>query len=251
MFSSAANRSASAFASCEHPRERSRVEMTLVEQLLGRLDHRGDDSRLRDDAARGADGAAADLARDVTDRQRELRRACERVAPLVHRRRAGVRRLAPPGDARALDAERPEHDPERQVHRLQHRALLDVELEIGGCAFELRPRIERAVEVDAVLAQRVGQRDPIAVGERTQLVLVAHRAGGRATSRRASGRSALPPRRPSSRAAPSPAACLPRRSGAAPRRRATTFRQPSSQPPFGTESRCPPITSARRTRRAA
>ena len=66
-------------------------------------------------------------------------------------------------DARALDAERAEHDAERQVERLQHRALLDVQLEVGGGVLELRPRLERAVEVDAVLAQRVGQRDAVAI----------------------------------------------------------------------------------------
>ena len=119
--------------------------------------------------------------------ERELRRAGERVAALVHRRRAGVRGLAAPRDARALDAERAEHDAEREVQRLEHRALLDVQLEVGGRVRELRARLERAVEVDAVLAQRVGQRDPVAVGQLSQLVLVAHRARRR---RRAEERAA-------------------------------------------------------------
>ena len=70
--------------------------------------------------------------RDRPDLERELRRAGERVAALVHRRRAGVRRLAAPRDEVALDAERAEHDAERQVERLEHRALLDVQLEIRG-----------------------------------------------------------------------------------------------------------------------
>ena len=39
-----------------------------------------------------------DLARDVADLERELRRAGERVAAHVHRRRAGVRGLAAPGE---------------------------------------------------------------------------------------------------------------------------------------------------------
>ena len=52
----------------------------------------------------------------------------------------------------ALDSERAEDDPERKVHRLEHRPLLDVELEVGGGALELRTRLERAVELDAVLA---------------------------------------------------------------------------------------------------
>ena len=36
---------------------------------------------------------------------------------------------------------------------------------------------ERAVEVDAVLAQRIRKGDPVAIRERPQLVLVGHRAG--------------------------------------------------------------------------
>ena len=50
---------------------------------------------------------------------------------------------------------------EREAHRLEHRALLDVQLEVGGGALELRPGLERPVEIDAVLAQRVGQRDAV------------------------------------------------------------------------------------------
>ncbi len=62
-------------------------------------------------------------------------------------------RLAVPRDARALDPERPEHDAEREIERLEHRALLDMELEVGAGAGELRARLERAVELDAVLPQ--------------------------------------------------------------------------------------------------
>ena len=153
--------------------------MALVEQALGGLDDGGDDARLRDDAAHRADGAAADALRDLADLELELRGAGERVAALVHRRRAGVRRLAAERDLVALDAERAEDDAERQVERLEHRALLDVELEVRGRVLELRPRLERAVEVDAVLAERVRQRDPVGVAPLAQLVLIAHRAGGR------------------------------------------------------------------------
>ena len=45
MFSSAANRSARLARHREHARERVRVEVALVEQLLGGLDDRGDDAR--------------------------------------------------------------------------------------------------------------------------------------------------------------------------------------------------------------
>jgi hypothetical protein len=95
--------------------------------------------------------------------------------------------LAAPRHARALDAEGAEDDAERQVERLEHGSLLDVQLEVGGGVLELPARLDRAVEVDAVLAQCVRQRDPVAVGQPPQLVLVGHRAGRR---RRAEQRAA-------------------------------------------------------------
>ena len=126
-------------------------------------------------------------ARDLAELELELRGAGEGVAALVHRRRAGVRGLAAERDRVALDAEGAEHDAERQVERLEHRPLLDVELEVGRRVFELRARLERAVEVDAVRGERVRERDPVRVAPLAQLVLVAHRAGGR---RRAEERAA-------------------------------------------------------------
>ena len=136
-------------------------------------------------------------ARDVADLERELRRAGERVAALVHRRRAGVRRLAAPRDAVALDAERAEHDAERQIERLEHRPLLDVQLEVGGGGVEL-PRARRARGRGRRRARRA----------RPAADSVAVRAAGAArpgrpssrrprSSRTGCGRSARPPRRPS------------------------------------------------------
>ena len=119
-----------------------------------------------------------------------------------------------------------------------------MQLEIRRGARQLRARVERAVEVDAVLAQRVGQRDPVAVGELAQLCrsLIEPAAADEPNSDR-------PKRAPSSSAQTtslsvtggSPSAAI-RRITSTP---ASTFRQPSSQPPFGTESMCPPISSAR------
>ena len=76
--------------------------------------------------------------RDLAELELELRGAGERVAALVHRRRAGVRGLAAERDEVALDAEGAEHDAERQVERLEHRPLLDVELEVRRRVLELR-----------------------------------------------------------------------------------------------------------------
>ena len=103
-------------------------------------------------------------------------------------------------DPVALDAEGAEHDAERQVERLEHGALLDVELEVGGRARELRVGVERPVEVDPVRADRVGQRDAVAVGRACAARPGRPSSRRRPTSRRASGRSARPPRRPSRRA---------------------------------------------------
>ena len=64
--------------------------------------------------------------------------------------------------------------------RLEHRALLDVQLEVGGGVLELRARVERAVEVDAMLGERGRQGDAVGVAPLAQLVLVCHRTGGRA-----------------------------------------------------------------------
>ena len=133
--------------------------------------------------------------RDVPQLERELRGAGKRIAPRVDRRRAGVR-LALPRDEVSLHAERAQHDAERQIERLEHRALLDVQLEVGGCVLELALRLARAVEVDAMLCERVRQRHAVGVPALAQLVLIAHRPG-RGARAEASGRSARPPRRPS------------------------------------------------------
>ena len=95
-------------------------------------------------------------------------------------------RLAAPGDPVPLDAERAEDDAEREIERLEDRPLLDVELEVGGGASRARDRASSArVEVDAVRGERVGKRDAVAVRELAQLVLVGHRAGGRARAEEA------------------------------------------------------------------
>ena len=76
---------------------------------------------------------------DPADLERELRGAGERIASPVHRRRAGVRGLAGPGDQVTLDPEGAEHHAQREVERLEHRPLLDVQLEVGGRVLELPP----------------------------------------------------------------------------------------------------------------
>jgi hypothetical protein len=152
--------------------------MALIEELLGCLDDGRDDAGLADDSARGADRSVPGARGDVPELERELGRPRERVAALIHRRRARMRRLAPPSDPVALDAVGAEHGAQREAHRLEHRPLLDVELEVGGRVLQLLPGLGRAVEVDAVRADRGRQGDTVAIGQLPQLALVPQRAGG-------------------------------------------------------------------------
>ena len=137
--------------------------MTLVEQALRRFDDRRDDPRLRHDAADRAHRTATRPLRDLADLQLQPSRACERIATLVHRCRAGVRSLPSKGDLVTLHAERPQDDPQRQVHRLEHRPLLDVQLQVRRRALELRAGVERRVQVDAMLGDGIGQGDAVRV----------------------------------------------------------------------------------------
>ncbi len=150
----------------EHAGQLRRIEMTLVEQTFRRLDNRCDDAGLGDDAAHRADGALPRTLRDLADLELESRRARECVAALVHGCRAGVGGLSAEGDLVAFDAESAEDDSERELHRLEHGPLLDVELQIGGRALELLARVERMIEIDTELAQGVREGDPASVLQR-------------------------------------------------------------------------------------
>ncbi len=124
--------------------------MTLVEQAFRGFDDRRDDAGLRDDAAHRADGTLTRTLCDLADLELEPCSARERVPALVHGCRAGVRSLSAEGHLVALDAKRSQHDTEWQIQRLEHRPLLDVELEVGGGTGELAVRVECRVEVDIV-----------------------------------------------------------------------------------------------------
>jgi hypothetical protein len=87
----------------------------------------------------------------------------------------------------ALDAEGAEDDAERQVERLEHRALLDVELEVRGRALELPPRVERPLEVDAVGGERLRECHAVRVRAPAEVLLVVHRPGGGARPEEAPG----------------------------------------------------------------
>ena len=63
-----------------------------------------------------------------------LRGGEEGVAPLVHRRAAGVRSLAAKSDRMAFNAKGSQHGSERQILFEQYRPLLDVEFDVCGSA---------------------------------------------------------------------------------------------------------------------
>ena len=109
--------------------------------------------------------------RSIAHREREARGGQEGVAPVRHRGRAGVRRLAAEDHAVALDADGAEHRSDRQTEALEHRPLLDVQLEVGAHVAESAPAVARAVELDAVRADRVLEADSVGIRE------VAHRVG--------------------------------------------------------------------------
>ena len=71
-----------------------------------------------------------------------------------------MRGLAAEGDLVPLDAERAEHDAQRQIHRLQHRPLLDVQLEVSGRVLELlaAPRARGRARRRALAARRAARR---------------------------------------------------------------------------------------------
>ena len=118
----------------------------------------------------------------------------ERVVAQVHRRAAGVAGLAGERDRVALDAEAADHRRGGLARLLQARALLDVQLEVGGDVRQLG--LAHRVEVDVVLLQRVRERDALVVLELAHRVGV-ERAGGGGRAEQACARSARPPRRPS------------------------------------------------------
>ncbi len=192
--SSCAKRSHALAHLLPHRRELAGVEVAHVEQLLGGLDDRGDDPRLADDAAARA-----------ARRRRRPAAAISRISSASFAAPASASRRWSIGVEPACAAwprqvirwrstpNVPSTAPSGRSDRLEHRPLLDVQLEVGGRVLELRARVERPVEVDAVLAQRVRQRDAVAVGQRAQLVLVGHRAGrgGRAEEGAAEARALL------------------------------------------------------------
>src|SRR5262245_18030415 len=174
----------------EHLREDGGIERSLIERDLADARHRGDDRRFHRHDPHRADDARDGrrmAARDLAALERRLCRSEERVAPHRNRRRPGMRRLADEADHVALDAERAKHDARRLVHRLEHRPLFDVELEIAarGDLLQRGMRLVHAIQIDAVLRDRIRQRRPLPIDQRAYFVRPQAAARGRGSQQAA------------------------------------------------------------------
>ena len=146
-----------------HRRQRGGVEVALVDQYLGAARHGRDDARR---AGGGADRADAVVAqRDLAQLERGSRGREKRVAPLADGRRAGVRGLAGEVRPEALDADGAEHRADGEALGLEHRALLDVQLQVGAGAVQAVAGREHAADLDAVGAQYVFEALSVAIAQ--------------------------------------------------------------------------------------
>ena len=129
--------------------KRGGVEMTLIERDAAIFDHAGDDSGPR---GAGTDRAyAAMFFGNAVDLGTHFGRGEEGIFAAVHRCAAGMRGLPAEGDRVSLDAESSENGAERQIEIEQHRALFDVQFQIGGGVFQFLPAGLHVFEIDRVL----------------------------------------------------------------------------------------------------
>ena len=102
--------------------------------------------------------------------EREACRRPEAVAAHGHRHRAGVAGLPGEDHPLALDALRAGDRADAEALVLEHRALLDVHLDVGLDVGHAGAGAVEVLDVDAVLAEHVGQRVALLVGQPAQHV---------------------------------------------------------------------------------
>ncbi len=128
-------------------------------------DHIGGARRDRD-AADGCDHFALCFARQRFAEQHRFRGARERVTPQHHRHGAGVAGFAQEFDVEISLPDDRHYNAERLTAGFQHRTLLDVDFDIGGCFIAGirggRDRVRRS----AVGLDGVAERDAVAVRQR-------------------------------------------------------------------------------------
>ena len=128
---------------------------------------------------------------DDVDLLRQPGRRQQRVAAHVHGRGARVGRLTAKGEAVALDAVGAQHRAQRQLQALQHRPLLDVQLDVGAGVFKLRLRLGRVGQDDADPAERRAQTHAVPVTKLGERMYVNVAAGGARTVEAAAKAGAL------------------------------------------------------------
>ena len=129
------------------------------------------------DAADGADHVGR-AGGDRFDREHALGRGRERVAAQCHRHGARVAGDAGHLDVEAIAAVDRRHDADRQPRRLEHRSLLDVELDVGEHVARGERGVADARGIEAERAHRVAQRHAVAARPVEQRAV--ERAGDRA-----------------------------------------------------------------------
>jgi hypothetical protein len=128
---------------------------------------------------------------DLLDRERGLRSGHEGVAAQFHRGGAGVRGLAREDRQMALHAERAEHRGRGLAAALQHRSLLDVQLQIRAGAAQLGVRLVRAIQLHPVARDHVLEPLAVAVAQVAHLVDVERPGAGRGAEQAAAEAGAL------------------------------------------------------------
>ena len=134
-----------------------------VDEQLGLTRRPRSGSRAAGQRAGGRHAGVA--ACDLLHPQSQLGRGKAGVAAAVHRRRPGVRGLAAEPEAVALDPGAAADRGGPQALRLEHRPLLDVQLEVGGEPPLAARRLRREIQIDAVLRQHLGEPAALAIAQ--------------------------------------------------------------------------------------
>ena len=128
---------------------------------------------------------------DLSNRQRCLGGGGKAVSAHRHRRGPGMRRLAGEDADVALDAAGSQHGGRGLAAALQHRSLLDVQLEVGARAPQPGARLARALELYAVARDDVLEALAVAVAQVPDLAHVERAGTGRGAEQAAPEARAL------------------------------------------------------------
>ena len=178
------------FRFSQHAGEGRGVEVPLIERDATFIDDAGDDAGFSGAGTNCADATVA--VGDLINLRAHFRGGEEGVFAAVHRGAAGMRGLPVEGNGVALDAESPEHRPERPIQIEQDWTLLDVQFQVSGCVLQFFAALLHFFEIDPVLFQGGGKGDALFVAERARFIHVEMAgAGGRSEKTLAESRPFL------------------------------------------------------------